>query len=59
MVKKYMGFHINKKNENFETFCRHFIEHNFLFPRHVNLPFTGRLSAVNYQNLPFTAGKSK
>ena len=38
---------------------KHFAVINFLLLNRVFLPFTGRLSAVNYQNLPFTAGKSK
>ena len=57
--KKKHGFSYEKKNANFEKFCKQLIEHKILISKHVFLPFTDRLLAVNYQNLPFTAGKSK
>ena len=54
-----MGFHMNKKNANFEKFCKQLIEHKILISKHLFFPFTDHLLAVNYQNLPFTGGKSK
>ena len=43
-----------------EQILKHFtdisLSLNFLFLKHVFLPFTGRLSAVNYRNLQFTDG---
>ena len=54
-----MGIPINKKIQILKHFAGISLSINFLFPRHVFLPFTGRLLAVDIQTLPFTAGKSE